>query len=547
MHSSRGSEKWIDRVILVAELLIIFDLDGIMKVEIIDRVFGIDGLGKVVEEYFAPEKKERVSVATIAEAYYKAKHEEGLSHLFQQSLSQLPRYNEERRRMQLAEGAFCALKIWRAIPQKGHSEAYRMAEVESELLRKKAEGYEAIYRRLFLGEGRQTSEKLILFSQQEKREVAQAQDWLMKQSMSLEELTLLAESDAAIKTQNEMVKGFYEEYVKVNQLTKKDAETIFADKTLHGKPFDQNRLGKVGIRKVKTSDGQKMCHDLCVPGFDSFYVAGSVIEMPLRRYAIMQAPLAVHGKKVDTVRDFWESVVLLCQSPIIVSTHDPEEKLAKRGYMERARYWAQELFPMPLRDGWKLERCEGEELLVTSRHDEKIRLVKRSFLATKEGHVRHVTQFHYQGWPDHLAAPDHELLEEAHKAVQKEFEVRRLAPHSIVTVHCAAGMGRSPCFAVSDYVRLELQTKIQAGEKLDTIRLNVPAIIYAFKKQRPSMLGGQDHWQSIYYSLRRAYQRYKGVSTHEIRALEQQRELNTIAKGQKMQEDDRAKNSYKPV
>lgn len=518
-----------------------------MRIEIVDRVFAIDGLAKVVEESRALGKKERVAVTAIVQAYYTAKSEEGLAHLFQKCIEQLPKYHEEKRLTQLVEGAFGALNIWRSLPQKNHSEAYRLAEVEAALLRKRAEGYEAIYRRLCLGEMGQTVEKLILFSQQKKREVAQAQGWLDKQSMGLEELSKLAENGAAIDEQNVAVKRFYEEYVKINRLTSKDAETTFADKTLHGKPFDQNRLGKVGIRKVTTSDGQKMRQDVCLPGFDRFYVAGSLIDMPLRRYAIVQAPLAAQGGKVDTVRDFWESVVLLCQSPIIVSTHDPEEKLAKRGYMERVRYWTKELFPMPLRDGWQLQRCEGEELLATSRHDEKIRLVKRCFLATKEGHERYVTQFHYQGWPDHLAAPDHELLEEGHKAVQREFDERKLSTHSVVTVHCAAGMGRSPCFAASDYVRLQLNTKIQAGEKLDAIRLNVPEIIYAFKKQRPSMLGGPDHWQSIYYSLRRAYQRYKGVAVTEIRALEQKRELETIAKGEKMQEEDRAKSSQKSV
>ena len=195
---------------------------------------------------------------------------------------------------------------------------------------------------------------------------------------------------------------------------------------------------------------------------------------------------------------------------------------------------------MQLRGGWQLSRIGEDVVIATSRHSDEIRLVQREFLAKNPtmGEEHTVTQFHYQGWPDHHGAPDHELLELTHQAVDREFSKRGLPSHAPITVHCAAGMGRSPAFALSNVLRRELHTRLHNGESLENMTLEVPKTAFGFKKQRPSVLAGDEHWQSVLYSQRRCYLRLKGVGNGHIQALEERLEKRIIAKGKQELEQD---------
>ena len=111
---------------------------------------------------------------------------------------------------------------------------------------------------------------------------------------------------------------------KANHLTTHEAKHAHASRTLHGKPYDQRRLGKLG-------------ENVFVPGFENFYIAGSECKMRYGTYDIMQAPIAAHEDKVDTVKDFWDTVVVMRRSPIIVTTHDPPKKKCQNLAMHKER------------------------------------------------------------------------------------------------------------------------------------------------------------------------------------------------------------------
>ncbi len=341
-------------------------------------------------------------------------------------------------------------------------------------------------------------------------------------SYSLSELEQLADDPATIKQMFLQNTEYVNDYIALNGLTKTLGE-IHADKTMWGAPFDQNMLGKVRNKLVRC-DGTEEYIEEYYPGFENFYIAGSKIEMPYGTYDLMQAPLRAVEGKVDTVQDFWDSVVVLRRSPIIVTVHDPHEKIPKRGYPQRAEYWTHDRFttPMPLRNGWQLCRTGDDEVIAKSRYLDSVQLVKRTFLATHpETDDRHeITQFHYQGWPDSCGAPDMELLERLHVAVDDEVERRNLPLSAPITAHCAAGLGRSPTFAISHHFRRELTHRLQNGEKIDEITLNFIKPIFDFNSQRPDQLAGAGHWQSVLLSIRRLYLKQKGLSNEEIRPVE---------------------------
>lgn len=375
------------------------------------------------------------------------------------------------------------------------------------------------------------------------------QNWISSQKMTLSQIEKMCTDPIAIEKIANATEQFAQLYLENNKRTTLEATEKYASRTLHGAPFDQNRLGKIGEREQYDEDGSLSYVNEFAPGFENFYIAGSQIVLPKRTYDIMQAPLVARNDKVDTVLDFWDTVVVLRKSPIIITTHDPKEKIPTKGYAERAEYWTADRFVpyMQLRGGWQLYRKGGDKTIATSKHSKQIALVKRSFIAKhpESGQEHEVTQFHYQGWPDRLAAPDFELLERAHQEVENEITRRALTPDRPITVHCAAGKGRSPSFAISNYLRLELLEKVRQGQSLDEITLNVVKTIYDFKIQRPLQVREKEHWCGIFNAIRRVYLQQRGMSNDAICTLERKDELITIAKGQELLKQKKGTKSKK--
>ncbi len=343
--------------------------------------------------------------------------------------------------------------------------------------------------------------------------------WFENNKLTINQMLMLCSDLNGIQLLLDKTIDYAKQHETTHELTTLDA-IRHADKTLHGAPYDQNRLGKV--------------HGSYVPGFKDFYIAGSEIKLAKQTFDLMQAPITAHNDKKDTVQDFWDTVVVMRKSPIIVTTHDPKEKIPIKGYAQRAEYWTHDRFTpyMKLRSGWKLYRQGDDELLLTSRYANGIQLVKREFVAKhKESKQEHlITQFHYQGWPDRLGAADHELLVTALKAVDEECKKKNLHPNTPITVHCAAGMGRSPTFCASNYLRRELLEALEKNTSKEEIRIDFAGTIYQFMKARPGVLQTIEHWQCILFALRRTYLEHMGVANEEIRLLENEVEATTHAR-----------------
>src|SRR5207244_1443289 len=97
---------------------------------------------------------------------------------------------------------------------------------------------------------------------------------------------------------------------------------------------------------------------------------------------------------------------------------------------------------------------------------------------------RTLTHLHYNAWRDGHPMPDEKLLHILHDRIQA------LNPSSKVpiAINCRAGVGRTGTIAVSHHLRQEIERQIAAGKNLDDIRVNIPATVYAFRKQRENVL-----------------------------------------------------------
>ncbi|MBS0655160.1 MAG: hypothetical protein JSR46_05245 [Verrucomicrobia bacterium] len=473
-----------------------------MRIQVIDTTFGMEGLGAIVERHVSNPKSHHITPAEVVSALYTEQKEEGVLQLFQKCIQRFNEATEQKRLLQIAEGAFQCYKILKV----NQTSAGSMEEQMQPIIDAAKE-----YNDLF--------EKVI------NAVITEANPWFDTQKLSLAQISELSENSAGITAMCSMTKKFSKDYVEGSGFTQRDGKVTYASKTLHGAPYDHNRLGKTET-----------------PGFESFYYAGSPIHLPKRKYLFMQAPLVEHDDKVDTVQDFWDAVVVLEKSPIIVTVHDPKEKIPRHGHPQRAEYWTQDRFAptMPLRNGWELARVGEDTVLAVSRHSAEIKLVKRSFVAihAESGQEHNVSQFHYQGWPDHCGAPDHELLETLHKMVEQELVERKIDQMSPIVVHCAAGCGRTPTFAISNYLRQRLLSKIAKGKKIDEITLNLAKTAFECQKQRPSLFGGADHWQSVLVALRRVYLEQMKVPSDEIYRLEDGFEESVSKKAAERLADD---------
>jgi len=104
------------------------------------------------------------------------------------------------------------------------------------------------------------------------------------------------------------------------------------------------------------------------------------------------------------------------------------------------------------------------------------------------------TFFHHEGWKDHFPAPDRHLLASLVNHVLK-INGSKDAP---IAVNCRGGVGRTAVFAVTAYLRREVDAQLASGVPLSKISINIPEALYLFKRQREELLGNRSQLVQLY-------------------------------------------------
>lgn len=273
----------------------------------------------------------------------------------------------------------------------------------------------------------------------------------------------------------EKVKSLTKKDPSINALVAKDAKlSKYADiASSSNPPFDFNRTGRD------------------MPGV---YLNASDVTTPRQNYI-----LAGLVRTVNCAKNYFDAA-LAQKTRVFVSLQERSEAKSRcNGFWEN-----KVLSQITLRDGSKMKNI-ASNVIATGNAGAKI--IESTLEISKNGQKRTVTHLHYEGWHDKTAIPDEQLFR---RLLDRIDELNPL-PSTPIAINCKGGVGRTGTTAVAHYLRKEINAELALGKKLDAIRINVPDVIYAFRKQRRSLVGQPSQFSQIYSTIAAYYEKKKAL------------------------------------
>ena len=192
--------------------------------------------------------------------------------------------------------------------------------------------------------------------------------------------------------------------------------------------------------------------------------------------------ISTQGPKDNTIEDFW-TMIDQYNSKIIIM-------LCKLKELERPKcafYWNPEN---------KMEKFTivilSENKMQINNNDLVIRKIKLINNKTKE--EKEVTQFHYEGWPDHGAPNVNEAFEVFEYMIK---EVDKLKGDGPGVIHCSAGVGRTGTFISIYDLYKEIIEQIN-DNKISEIKFSIFNIVRKLKEMRLLMVQTIEQYIFIY-------------------------------------------------
>jgi len=124
-------------------------------------------------------------------------------------------------------------------------------------------------------------------------------------------------------------------------------------------------------------------------------------------------------------------------------------------------------------------------------------LVETLIVATKGDDVRVLTHLHYQGWIDRDVMPHEGLFHILLNRIE-ELQEGTQAPFAI---NCHGGVGRTGTTAISHYFRKKIAAELGRGTPLGKIEVNIPEMVFTFRKQRRYFLQESGQLANVYSIL----------------------------------------------
>ncbi len=235
-----------------------------------------------------------------------------------------------------------------------------------------------------------------------------------------------------------------------------------------------------------------------IPGL---FLNWSDIKTPRQRYFAGGCPGTIDG-----VSGLFESVVRE-GARTMVSFHQPGEETSDRCNM----FWQEAtLKQLRLPEGWVVENRASKLLDERSLPPGGIRvprIVESTLLATCGEKKFEVQHFHYDGWVDRSPMPSMDLF----RRLMKEIKTLSFSPADPIAVNCRGGVGRTGVFLVAHYLLDQIIQNLRElkGAAVGEITVNLAEVIYMFRKERRSVLGGYmefcevvDYLAGIYDEIR---------------------------------------------
>lgn len=170
---------------------------------------------------------------------------------------------------------------------------------------------------------------------------------------------------------------------------------------------------------------------------------GSLIVYPERKYLLTR-----HPKTEKDIKWFWKSMIDFNSNKAVAAIM-PDEKIEKSAH--DLDYCQEKHYPLAIDSEWKIELLETKSL-AKSKLNANCEIIKRSFRAFSKAEERIIHHYHYQGWKNRRGAPDPFLL-----AILLRELGENHPSDDVVTIHCAAGRGRSSNVVLADIFKKRLQ------------------------------------------------------------------------------------------
>lgn len=174
---------------------------------------------------------------------------------------------------------------------------------------------------------------------------------------------------------------------------------------------------------------------------------GSLVFFPERSYLMTSMP-----KSPEDIKWFWKSMIDFNSNKAVAAIM-PEEKNADSNHA--LDYCKDDHYPLQI-DAEREIKLLKTKVIAKSKDVPNCEIIKRVFKVCSGKEERIIKHYHYQGWKNKKGAPDSDLLALILKKINKKVQ------NDTVTVHCAAGRGRSGNVVLADIFqkRLEKEPKV---------------------------------------------------------------------------------------
>jgi protein tyrosine phosphatase len=183
--------------------------------------------------------------------------------------------------------------------------------------------------------------------------------------------------------------------------------------------------------------------------------------------------------------------------------------LNETGEGKRPAFWKKDVLEkLKLKDGWTITQDKNKTRILGAGYDEAtqktLKIVERCLVAKKDGKEKKLLHLHYQGWVDALPSPNERLMNVLLDRID-ELQHKTI-PFS---TNCQHGVGRTGEITVTNYCRRHIDKQREKGKRLDQITINIPKIIYDFRKHRSGIVGRSDQYIQVNSLVASYYEKLK--------------------------------------